>query len=1750
MLQNDLSRIEKDEPGKADDDVLRRLEALELTYRAREAEDFLERVEEVHETVRGLIDGSIDAAELERQEERETLRERAKQMKKEEEAARAQEALLMGREGKGESKTRPYTFFCRACLVEFTLPSMAQCSRCGGPVLTMEARVSQLTEKVELLKEEKARHMTRKARWKQWLNTRKFVRKTKVVHYQTWEMWEPSTDEEEKENAAAITPSDDPAFQALEKDFISNQKLRQDRRRAALRCKERGNLLLSKGDLVGALNAYEEGLEHRRDMKELWTNKALVLLRLKKYGEVCQAVTTLLEYCDIFEDGYEKSAPICFKALCRRALAHRALYHWEDALSDLRQAVRLCPADRDAQRLLKETELQVKQFNDLFTILNEKEQKRVKIDNPTAGCLQRLAFPSSASSTSASSGASPLSDCTCHAESPSSETECTAATEEAQSPSLEQTEEEGRGEKPAKEETERALSSAKDEGAKEAEGDQRERFTALKSKKRAVEKAAKTREENTQKLPEKDGIQRSGSEIAKIPFSPGSGYVSPPLWSSVTPSSSLHRMRQNEPAGSGVFQECEGETVASSPSASLFYSSSVAQLSSVSSSSSLPDNAPSGPVEDSRSSLCRLDERVGQALRENRTFSSVSDHLVLEALQALQKFPAARLWFWCYPLCLSPAEHAEKERKKQDAHRQAGETSASSECTGERDDTREEGKKPSGTAGASSEKHRHPREEKKAQNAKKETCGAPIEQMTPKDLATQDICMAASRMRRLKREEAEHSEAPRNCDNDDEGHRRRSEKAFSIRRLETLTTCCNALRCLHCVCSFAAAPEESSSPTSQDVCEDESAGTTSTACVSSASEPDLSLSETCDSCAAALLALLPDILAAEKCLPSFRKVTDKDGDRGLSKSYSGKTRGTARCRGTEELPAEEEETKLREMKALLLGLLYFFSLQAPSRRKLVEHLQRRKEVHSFLLHLLSLMCLSRQGKGSSLALSPPLPLPPLQCALQNRTDAGALLCNLLLERSVQVALSGRQSTVRGETTLKTRKATTGERTGEKKKDDERQEGAGKESSENEILRALWPVVQSRVNALKRRCDLFAKLNQAVAGAQMDDDEKEEKQDGKEGMRALWKELALLLEATKQGDRCQQGATRLSVGPALERILATAKTGTAEETAKEREERESSVELFDLFHEQEETFLGKFLRLDTEADTEREDPTATAVQQCLSILTNLARCASLRLLILKNLRHALLQLATLMSTNSWATCPRPGSSPAAVSRSLLSKLRGIDTRWPGRFYVGRLPTAAYLGLLVNLTAASSADARTKEERELATRQSELLRDERLVRFLVPCLSVEQEEGSRRIKRIREEAKLVSSRSFTLARRVVVAISSSEGNQTVNTDRLDALALPPRLSTSPANAAFVSSLSPSLPSSVSAREVTRALLPSLSFVLRRWRAKGVENGESGGNRARKDTGEIDERTSAAVQLLCTLAQRTPFLITAARDEALLRREEKAKENTKETTDGDVGTYEKYAVEADTCRGGEERAKKQGGRKEQNGRSRTENETQRYEKKEEKQVEKADKQADTREDGKKTGDAQKPHDSFRLTDLLQCVCDILKTVTPHGYAKKAEEMKTPTALVRGNLLLFLGMAAKAQLAAISRSIRKEGEQKYKNKASCERVETAEKASSLVRNACPTEGDTEDDNERKERTEDGEEEEGSDRILKEMDLSGGILCCIEALRKDLGGSQRNAAVTLATLAQVAKYKPAIVALKGMESLMQIGGPLLLKQS
>jgi hypothetical protein len=60
----------------------------------------------------------------------------------------------------------------------------------------------------------------------------------------------------------------------------------------------------------------------------------------------------VLEYCEVFDESYEKQKDLCYKALTRRAQALRGMKEFELAFKDLEQAMKLLPDEKDPAKLI------------------------------------------------------------------------------------------------------------------------------------------------------------------------------------------------------------------------------------------------------------------------------------------------------------------------------------------------------------------------------------------------------------------------------------------------------------------------------------------------------------------------------------------------------------------------------------------------------------------------------------------------------------------------------------------------------------------------------------------------------------------------------------------------------------------------------------------------------------------------------------------------------------------------------------------------------------------------------------------------------------------------------------------------------------------------------------------------------------------------------------------------------------------------------------------------------------------------------------------------------------------------------------------------------------------------------------------------------------------------------------------------------------------------------------------------------
>ena len=60
--------------------------------------------------------------------------------------------------------------------------------------------------------------------------------------------------------------------------------------------KEKGNTAMKEGDYQKAIEFYTLALEHIKDLKSIYTNRALAYIKRKKYQKAIKDCTNVIEY--------------------------------------------------------------------------------------------------------------------------------------------------------------------------------------------------------------------------------------------------------------------------------------------------------------------------------------------------------------------------------------------------------------------------------------------------------------------------------------------------------------------------------------------------------------------------------------------------------------------------------------------------------------------------------------------------------------------------------------------------------------------------------------------------------------------------------------------------------------------------------------------------------------------------------------------------------------------------------------------------------------------------------------------------------------------------------------------------------------------------------------------------------------------------------------------------------------------------------------------------------------------------------------------------------------------------------------------------------------------------------------------------------------------------------------------------------------------------------------------------------------
>lgn len=294
-----------------------------------DADDFLDRVNEVSDKIKDILSGKADLNEIDKEikqkEEEKEKKIKIKEYLEREKAEKLQYELEHGKSGKGEGDN--YLLFCKKCFREYNIEKET-CAFCSTKLITKKQRHNELQEKVSDLKDKKKSKAERKMKFENWVKTEKLCKNNGFKNYEKWELYESSEDEEFNK---PILPRHDPKFLALEKDMEESMKRRQREFKIAGDLKDSGNKLLKENKIKEAIEEYSKAIDTCRSMKVLYTNRALAYFRLKEYNLSLDDCNKVIEYLEVFDEEKNKNKELYVKAMLRKILCFIELGNTEES---------------------------------------------------------------------------------------------------------------------------------------------------------------------------------------------------------------------------------------------------------------------------------------------------------------------------------------------------------------------------------------------------------------------------------------------------------------------------------------------------------------------------------------------------------------------------------------------------------------------------------------------------------------------------------------------------------------------------------------------------------------------------------------------------------------------------------------------------------------------------------------------------------------------------------------------------------------------------------------------------------------------------------------------------------------------------------------------------------------------------------------------------------------------------------------------------------------------------------------------------------------------------------------------------------------------------------------------------------------------------------------------------------------------------------------------------------------------------
>lgn len=109
-------------------------------YTNEEADEFLEKVDDVNQQIQDIISGKVDCVEADRKFKED---EKMNKIKAEIKERETEEKRLKGVPGKGYKRTGWKTF-CKYCKTEWFIEGIDKCTECGRETVTFDDRMEEL----------------------------------------------------------------------------------------------------------------------------------------------------------------------------------------------------------------------------------------------------------------------------------------------------------------------------------------------------------------------------------------------------------------------------------------------------------------------------------------------------------------------------------------------------------------------------------------------------------------------------------------------------------------------------------------------------------------------------------------------------------------------------------------------------------------------------------------------------------------------------------------------------------------------------------------------------------------------------------------------------------------------------------------------------------------------------------------------------------------------------------------------------------------------------------------------------------------------------------------------------------------------------------------------------------------------------------------------------------------------------------------------------------------------------------------------------------------------------------------------------------------------------------------------------------------------------------------------------------------------------------------------------------------------